>query len=236
MSNTDNLRELKTAARRIARARRITHVGALEIVAKCLGYPHWHALASVEKRGWRPTPSELAKANDLADAENPLISIFHKASSDIEIDEWEGAVRGQRYQVSIEDDDVRIWGRGWEILLPEAPLARALFHVTDRRIKDNPIDDAEFRDEIAELAIVWRKRVHARIASDWPRRSTVPDSSGRAEHPLGGAVSATWHCMHCDGSANSAEITANLFHCPHCLASPLDIHATQWWHETFGST
>lgn len=229
MSNSDQLKELKTAARNIARARRIKHIGALEVIAHALGYPHWNALTNAERKGWRPSEADLAIARALVLAENPLISIDTDPWSVLGPDKFEGELQGHSYRVSTQSDDVRMWGRGWEVTLPEAPLAPARFRVTDRRLKANPIDDTNFRNAALEIASGWRKLVHARIASDWPRRSTVPDSAGRAEHPLGHEVSDIWFCLHCDQSSTGVEVAANLFHCPRCLASPLDIHASPWW-------
>ncbi|WP_107648244.1 hypothetical protein [Mesorhizobium helmanticense] len=229
MSNSDQLKELKTAARNIARARRIKHIGALEVIAQALGYPHWNALTNAERKGWRPSEADLAIARALVLAENPLISIDTDPWSVLGPDKFEGELQGHSYRVSTHSDDVRMWGRGWEVTLPEAPLAPARFRVTDRRLKANPIDHTNFRNAALEIASGWRKLVHARIASDWPRRSTVPDSSGRAEHPLGHEVSDIWFCLHCDQSSTGVEVAANLFHCPRCLASPLDIHASPWW-------
>ncbi|AZO33564.1 MAG: hypothetical protein EOS54_03945 [Mesorhizobium sp.] len=229
MTNSDQLKELKTAARNIARAKRIHHVGALDMVAQALGYSHWNALTSAERKGWRPTVEHLAIAGALALTENPLISIDTDPWSALGPDKFEGELQGHKYRISTLSDDVRMWGRGWEVILPEAPLAAPRIRVTDRRIKANPIEDANFRNAAIEITSGWRKLVHARIASDWPRRSTVPDGSGRTEHPLRHEVSHIWFCLHCDGSSTGVEVAANLFHCPRCLASPLDIHASRWW-------
>jgi len=57
----------------------------------------------------------------------------------------------------------------------------------------------------------------------------VPDGDGNAQHPLTRDVSKIWHCLHCDGVSDASAITANLFHCPHCLASPIDIFSSPWW-------
>ena len=177
MTKSDNLKELKRAARKIARARRIKHVGALELVAQELGFPHWNALTKAEKGGWRPTENEITTSEALVISENPFVSIAHDPWSAVGPDKFEGELLGHSYRVSTVTDDVRIWGRGWELTLPEPPLAPARFRVTDHRIKSNPIDDEGFRSAITEVASGWRRLVH----------------------------------------------------CPHCLASPLDIHTSRWW-------
>lgn len=231
MAEADHLQELKSAARKIARARRIKHVGALEVIAKALGYAHWNAITVTEKKGWRPSVGDIDAALALAESENPLISIAVDPEVAMPADSFRGEVMGRAYAISTDLDDVRVWGSGWEVILPEAPLAPARFKNIDCRIASNPIDEPDFRQVVLDIATEWRKRIHARIASDWPRRSTVPDSEGRAEHPLFNDVGTEWYCMHCDKSANSKEITANLFHCPHCLASPMDIHSSPWWRD-----
>ena len=138
MSNSDQLKELKTAARNIAHSKRIKHVGALEVVAQALGYPHWNALTNAEKKGWRPSPEDLATAEALVLAENPLISIDNDPWSALGADRFEGELQGHSYRVSTQADDVRMWGRGWELALPEAPLAPPRFRVTARRSSRHP--------------------------------------------------------------------------------------------------
>ena len=140
-------------------------------------------------------------------------------------------MQGHAYRVTDVLDDVYVFGRSWEFKLSEAPLAPPKFRITDRRFKNNPINDPVFRDAVLAIAERFRKRVHARIASDWPSRATAPDAAGLAEHPLGHGVSDTWWCMHCDHRSTSVQIAANLFHCPNCLATPMDIHTSPWWLE-----
>lgn len=229
MSKSDPLKELKTAARAIARARRIKHIGALEVIAQAVGHPHWNALTAAAKKGWVASAEDLQKVEELVLAENPLITLGVDPFSAVGPEKFEGELLGHGYRIHTGDDDVHMWGRGWELVLPEAPLAPPRFRVTDKRFKTTAIDDLAFREAAIEVASDWRKLIHARIASDWPRRSTVPDGDGRAEHPLFGGVSSTWYCLHCDHSATAAEITANLFHCPNCFATPLDIHPAPWW-------
>lgn len=229
MAEADHLKELKSAARKIARARRIKHVGALEIVATALGYPYWKAVANAEKKGWRPSAAEIAVVEALAEAENPLISIDVDPVEAMSPDSFKGSLMGHAYTVNTEFDDVLMSGRGWEIKLPEAPLAPARYRNTDKRLANNPLDDADFKAAATSVAKEWQKRIHARIASDWPRKSTVPDADGFAQHPVFGDLSQKWFCMHCDKESTAAEITANLFHCPACMASPMDIHASAWW-------
>ncbi|MEQ8600517.1 MAG: hypothetical protein RLP98_11390 [Devosia sp.] len=221
----DPLKELKSAARKIGKAKGLKHIGALEFVAGSLGFPHWNALTVANKKGWLPSPANHSMVEALVAAAVPSAEFDWCDEPD------SGEIQGHHYHVIESLDDTYVHGRGWELKLPEAPLAPPKFRVTDKRIKANPIAEQSFRDEVLAVATRWRKGIHARIADDWPARSTVPDTAGFAEHPLGHAVSDVWWCMHCDGSFNSKQITANLFHCPNCLASPLDIHTSPWWLE-----
>ncbi|KPD11077.1 hypothetical protein AN476_17480, partial [Phaeobacter sp. 11ANDIMAR09] len=68
-------------------------------------------------------------------------------------------------------------------------------------------------------------------ASDWPRRSTRPNTKGEVVHPLHGDRSAEWYCLHCEGKITGAQIADNLWHCPSCGASPLNIFTSPWWLE-----
>lgn len=228
---TDPLKKLKSVARKIARAQDIKHIGALEIVAKSLGFQHWNALTVANKKGWLPSVDNLITAQALIGASVVTASADTDDRAEVDHEASTGKIQGHAYSVSDALDDTFVRGRGWEVVLPEAPLASPQFLVTDRRLKVNPIADQAFRDEALAIALRWRKRLHTRIAADWPTRSTVPDSTGHAEHPLSHEVSDTWWCMHCDQSFNSKQITGNFFHCPSCLASPLDIYASPWWLE-----
>ena len=229
MSKNDHLKELKSAARHIARAQRIKHLAALEIVAQALGHSHWRFLVEASKTGWQPSQADIGKLNEMAIAENPLESIDSHPELVDGSAELRGELLGHSYAISLELDDVTMSGRGWKIFLPEAPSADAKVSVTDRRIKDNPISDPAFRDAAMEVAMSWRRRVQARIASDWPKRSTVPDHDGRAKHPLFGEVQSRWFCLHCDGEFTGKQMAENLWHCPSCHASPIDIFSKRWW-------
>ena len=50
-------------------------------------------------------------------------------------------------------------------------------------------------------------------------------------HPLFEDRSAEWNCLHCDGKITGVQIAANLWHCPACGASPIDIFAAPFWLE-----
>ena len=227
----DPLKVLKSVARKLARVRNIKHISALTMVAQSVGFPHWNALTVANKKGWRPSAEHVVTAQALIGTKSSARSMDADDELQMTHEPATGEIQGHAYRVSDTLDDTFVRGRGWEVVLPEAPLAPPQFLVTDRRFKANPIADPSFRNEALAIATRWRQGIHMRIASDWPARSTVPDSAGHAEHPLHRGVSDTWWCMHCDGSFTSRQITANLFHCPTCLASPLDIHTSPWWLE-----
>jgi Zn finger protein HypA/HybF involved in hydrogenase expression len=71
--------------------------------------------------------------------------------------------------------------------------------------------------------------VRAAIAKDWRQSSMQPDNEGCVKHPLFGGVPAEWLCMHCDTRSTGAEMAANMWHCPKCSATPLDMHTAAWW-------
>ena len=108
-------------------------------------------------------------------------------------------------------------------MIGEAPSAEPVVEVTDRRLKSNPIQDPEFVKEALMIGQARAMRVRARISSDWPRRSTKPNADGSARHPLFGGLSKDWFCLHCDGKFTGAEMAKNMWHCPSCSATPIDI-------------
>lgn len=72
MAAIEPLDTIKTLAKKLARARCIKHIIALEITAQQLGYPHWNALTADYKRGWRPSSIQIESLNGLLDTVNPL--------------------------------------------------------------------------------------------------------------------------------------------------------------------
>lgn len=228
MSEIAHLKELKSIARKLARVRRIKHVGALDIVATALGYPHWKALALAAQHGWQPATADLQAANALLVADNPMgakgygpLSVFDDAE--------EQEIRGHRFTIGTEYDDIVLFAEGWTLRLPEAPSKPPEIYVTDPKDLTCPVQDPEFVIAALDLALQRQQHVHARIAADWPRRSSVPYPDGRAEHPLTGQVSTQWYCLHCDEEATGQQMVANLWHCPACSASPMDTFASRWW-------
>jgi hypothetical protein len=98
-------------------------------------------------------------------------------------------------------------------------------------LADNPLDDPDFV-EAAVRILSWKAdQVRASIARDWPRRSTKPDAQGCVRHPIRGSVAATWSCLHCDGDISGAALAANLWHCPECGATPIDLFEVPFWRD-----
>lgn len=118
----DPLKELKSVARKIARARSIKHVSALSIVAKSLGFPHWNALTVAKKKGWLPSVDNAVTAQALLAAVNSTGSIDSGSTPGTYDEPATGEIQGHAYQVSDTLDDTFVRGRGWEVILPEAPL------------------------------------------------------------------------------------------------------------------
>lgn len=248
MAATQSLDTIKTLAKKLARARRIKHIGALELAAQQLGYPHWNALTTAFKKGWRPTSTQIEMLQVLVDTVNPLrakepgttgwdalsripgitVRATRSQSRDIgdpfSAEEILGELDGHQFRLTVSFDDVVMEGRGWQIIVPEAPSANPQIHVTDRQIKSNPILEENFHDKALQAAQIRAEQVRARIASDWPRRSTVPDFDGKVQHPLFGGVARRWSCIHCDQVFSGKQMAENVWHCPACSATPIDIH------------
>jgi hypothetical protein len=237
MTDQKNLNTLKTLAKRYARASRVPHHEALDFVAANLGFPHWKAIASATKDDWRPNPEQLAYIEAIVSSTNPSYkrppTPYESTTSPVGENELveEGTIGTHQYWLEEALDDVHLYGKGWHILVAEAPSAEPVVEVTDKRFKSNPIHDPEFVKEAIKIARVKAERVRARISSDWPRRSTKPDASGRTRHPLSGNLSAEWFCLHCDRKSTGAEIAGNMWHCPTCSATPIDMFSTPFWLE-----
>jgi hypothetical protein len=234
MTQDSKLKDLKTVAKKIARSKRIDHHEALDLVATELGYAHWYALSAINKNGWLPSSEDMAKATNFLKKVNPgAVPNDEEADEVFEVfgnpgGEIQGQIGPHPYQVGVSMDDVYMSGRGWLILVPEAPSKKPNFEVTDKRYEANPILDPDFVSQALEIANAKAEQVRARIASDWPRRSTKPDAQGRAVHPINGGLSDKWYCLHCDEQSSGKAVAGNLWHCPSCSASPIDIFSSPW--------
>ncbi|ASY61444.1 hypothetical protein [Sinorhizobium sp. CCBAU 05631] len=249
MTTIESLDFIKNLSKKLARARRIKRSIALDVTAQQLGYPHWNALTAAHKKGWRPTSTQIETLTSFVDTANPikakqagtaslgafsdvpgitLVASISPAKGTADLFSAEtilGELDGHKFRLRVDFGDVVMEGRGWRIMVPEAPSASPEFSVTDRRIKSNPILDGDFRDKALRVAQIRAEQVRAWIASDWSRRSTVPDANGKVKHPLFVSSSDRWFCFHCDRTFTGMQIATNLWHCPACSASPINIHA-----------
>jgi hypothetical protein len=206
---------LKAVAKQRARAQRIAHSMALDAIAAELGLPHWNALTAAWERGWRPTAAQMksVRGPDNQMASSREISHVEKST---------GEISGEPYELEIDFDSVLVSGNGWAVHVGHAPSEKAQ---VEKYVTPNPLDDPAFFKEVIEIANSAADRVREAISQDWPRRSTKPDRAGRVTHPLFGEISAEWFCLHCDAGSTAAQMAANMWHCPKCSATPLDISA-----------
>jgi len=220
MSKHDTLEFYRIAAKQLARARRIPHHKALDIIAQEIGQPHWVALTRKWEAGWRPI-ADNGRSN--------------ASSTEVEADslgdpgEAQGQIDGHSYWLADNGGDIVVYGRGWEVIVGEAPSQKPVTRATNRRLKMNPILDVEFARKAQELAQAAAEETRERIAADWPRRSTKASADGEVRHPLTKVVAKTWHCLHCDGTFSGPAMAANMWHCPACSATPIDIFDTPFW-------
>lgn len=228
MTKFDNVKSLKTIAKRFARRERIAHHKALDVLASEFEFPHWKALSVAWRKGWRPDPAKLEAFASAADAGNanpqsrPPIGLGFASSE-------QGKIGAHDYTIEI-DFEVVMHGQGWAICVEQAPSEEPVVEIYDES-EDNPIRDSKFLERALEIANEAVGTLRARIASDWPRRSTKPDAKGRVVHPLwtDSELSSEWHCLHCDGAFSGAQIAANMWHCPKCSATPIDLFAEPFW-------
>lgn len=246
----DTLNTLKIAAKRLARKRRIQHIAALEVVAREMGHPHWRGLAEALKKGWQPTSEQLDNLPDLlsehvdtscaANANESIdLNVFGErlaftrwVPADVkpmEADEIYGELDGHKFYLAGDEFEVAFGSQGWEIILDQAPSAKPLLKRLGGRIKSVDALEPAFIERATQLLMIRARRMHAEVAADWPRRSTMPDKQGRALHPLGGGLSAEWHCLHCDGVHDGHAMAKNLWHCTECGATPIDIFPEPFW-------
>lgn len=144
----------------------------------------------------------------------------------------EGEIRGVPYTLSVYFDEVLIGGYGWGIHLGHAPSEPAKI---ETYTKPNPLDDKAFLSEAMKIAMEAADGVLEAVARDWGAASMHPDKDGSVKHPLFSVISAEWFCMRCDTRSTGAQMATNMWHCPKCNATPLDVHPTAWWKEPASS-
>lgn len=220
------LQSLRTTAKRIARARRIPHHEALDLVARHLKQPHWNALTAAWDTGWQP---EAADVDSLSTSEKtigdpvmaiPILGIGQGV-------EEHGYIDGHPYSLEI-DFEVLMGGDGWAICLEHAPSEKPVIEAYDQS-ETNPIKNPVFVSKAVAICHNAAERLRARIAADWPRRSTKPDADGQVQHPLTKGIASKWYCLHCDGESTGAQMAENMWHCPKCNATPIDMFISPFW-------
>ena len=237
MTKKTEIDQLKLMAKRYAHATRSNHRDALDAISAKLKFPHWKALTIKAKHGWTPSEQDLSKVEAFVREYFPSLggkpqfieqSMSRPVGEPIKV----GEIDDHAYQVFEFSGDIRMEGDGWRILIGEAEFSQPVVEIETKNKKTCPAIDRGFVDKALEVAETQAVKVRAGIASDWPRRSTKPNAKGEVVHPLHGDEAAEWFCLHCDGKMTGAQIAENLWHCPGCGASPLDIFTSPWWLES----
>ncbi|WP_320202102.1 hypothetical protein RMR16_024395 (plasmid) [Agrobacterium sp. rho-13.3] len=236
------LSSIKHLAKRYARATGLTQVQALDLVAGKLGFANWTKLVSASKNDWTPDPEQIASVEEFVRQAFPLED-FQTGNAEAMARRFEflgqakhGVIGGHSYRLQVVSHDVIMAGDGWSIKVPENPGAAPIVQTSPENDRHCPVFDPEFLQKALGLANDLAVQVRGEISTDWPRRSTKPDSNGIVRHPLWGDESDLWFCMHCDGKITGTQIAKNLWHCPGCGASPLDIFETAFWCEDDGTS
>ena len=236
MTKKNEIDTLKTLAKRYARANRIAQHEALNAIALVFEFPHWAQLAAKAKQGWLPKAEQLANAEALVQESHPggddKVSFIGKSlSRPVGEPIRQGKIGDHAYSVFEAFGDIRMEGDGWRILVGEAQFSQPLVEIEKPYADTSPVRKQDFLEAALVIAEEEATKVRAGIASDWPRRSTKPDAEGVVLHPLFGDKSAEWFCLHCDGKITGAQLAENLWHCPGCGASPIDVFSEPAWLE-----
>ncbi|MDO5898781.1 hypothetical protein [Agrobacterium sp. Azo12] len=242
MTETTKFNSLKHLAKQYARAKRITQNQALNLVAEKLGFAAWTKLVSAHKGNWIPSFEQMAgveafvaDAFPKADFQAGHPDAMARRSAYLDNAEH-GMIGDHPYRLLVALHDILMVGDGWSIKVRENPSARPIVQTVAEDDGQCPVFDPVFLHKALSLARDRADRVRGGISTDWPRRSTKPDHDGVVRHPLWGDASAVWYCLHCDGKITGSQIAQNLWHCPGCGASPLDIFNTAFWCEDEGKS
>ena len=185
-------------------------------------HPDWNDLTKAFDKGWRPTWVHMERAENLL--YNVRDGIPPRDTSN------DTAVVLNGHQCTLTEDfmDVLVWGNNWSIHLGHAPSESAEVETYGPCAIDDPEVLAEAMKVLNEAA----DRLRARIADDLPRDAMKPDTEGRVIHPLMRSEAYSgWYCLHCDGKFTGTEMSSNMWHCPNCSATPIDIFPIAWWKE-----
>lgn len=234
MTKKNQIDTLKTLAKRYARANRFAQHEALNAIAAELDFAHWAQLAAKAKQGWLPSAEQIAQAEAFArqtqsDAGEAGSFIAKNFSRHVNEPIRQGKIGDHGYSVFESFGDIHIEGDGWRILVGEAEFSQPIVEIEVPHADTSPVRKRDFLDAALVIADEEAAKVRAGISSDWPRRSTKPDAEGAVRHPLCDKKSAEWYCLHCDGTITGAQLAENLWHCPGCGASPIDIFPEPGW-------
>jgi hypothetical protein len=228
MTTKNEINTLKTLAKRYARANRIAQHEALNMFAAAMDFPHWASLATKAKQGWLPSAEQMEQAEALLNQSHSVTGenesyIESSFSKPFDEPRRTGKIGDQIYQVFESLGDIRMEGDGWRILVGEAQFSQPIVQIEQPHSDDSPVRKSDFLDAALVIVDEEAAKVRAGISSDWPRRSTKPDADGVVLHPLFGGKASSWYCLHCDGKITGAQLAENIWHCPTCGASPIDI-------------
>ncbi len=208
-----NVKKLKTLGKRYARATAMAHTEALNVLAAELGFAHWKALSDASKEDWLPSDEDLAKTGEIVRQAGAKTEAAESRGEFTCIDDpapEEGELCGHKYRIGDYLGDVVVSGEGWDLRIPEAPYKAPIAEIDERYAESSPIKDPSFLADLLKIAKARSTRMRAKIAVDWPRRSTKADLDGVARHPLRGGEASTWYC-HCEQSMiASATISTGL--------------------------
>lgn len=242
MTETREFRRLKALAKRYARANRIAQHQALDLIAAELGFPRWTKLIAASKNGWQIDTEQMAGVEAFIQRTLPA-STFRTGDPETMSRRFayleqaeQGMIGDHAYRLQEVFHDVIIAGEGWSITVPENPGVPPIVETFADQEAECPVFDPEFLEAALSLARDRALQARAGIAIDWPRRSTKPDLHGVVRHPLSRSESDVWFCRHCDGKITGPQIALNLWHCPRCGASPLEIFETPFWSDDDGNS
>ena len=232
MTDEYRIKKLRTFAKRYARANRLVHSQSLDVVAKELGFAHWKTLIGASKTDWSPSDDELSKIEAFigksfhTKRENENGVILDPIDDMNQTEETK--IGEYSFRIGNFLGDAVVYGEGWTVRIPEAPLAAPLVEIDKRYAETSPVKESKFLKQVIDIAQAHSQKIRARMSTDWSRRSTKPDANGRVRHPFGGGVYDKWYCWDCDGEITGPQIAQNLWHCPGCGANPLHVHATPY--------
>jgi len=242
MTETNDLRALRTIAKRFARVNRIAQHQALDLVAGQLGFPNWVKLITASKNGWQIGQEGIAVVEAFGRSALPAATIRQGDPEAMtrrftHLQEADHGIIGEHaYRLHDVLHDVVMSGEGWSVRVPENPGGIAIVETYTVPGTNCPVLDPQFLQAALNIARDRASQVRGEISTDWPRRSTKPDLEGVVRHPLSGSESNVWFCYHCDGKITGTQIAENLWHCPRCGASPLDIYDRAFWSKDEGKS